>query len=168
MLASYARQRFNCRCAYTICAARFFPLRVFWSSQYDGRAVRGPRIALSITSLWAVSRRLILTCWQFAGSFSGYFLLRRAVERHEHGSGASISGFCGLAVKFAVRPLRRFVGLRRRLSSLAGSFYAFSSFSSCLIRFFTDNPGLRRRPSRYASRAFCLSSFRSYIWPSSL
>lgn len=33
-------------------------------------------VALSITSLWAVSRRLILTCWQFAGSFSECFLLR--------------------------------------------------------------------------------------------
>lgn len=125
MLASYARQR-SSRCrAYRICAALFFLLRVFRSSQCDGRAVRGPRAALSITSLWAVSRRLILTCWLFAGSFSGCFLLRRAVERHEHGSGASISGFCGLAVKFAVQPLRRFVGLHRRLSSLAGSFHDF-------------------------------------------
>lgn len=33
-------------------------------------------LALSITSLWAVSRRLILTCWLFAGSFSERFLLR--------------------------------------------------------------------------------------------
>lgn len=56
--------------------APFFPLRVFRSSHCDGRAVRGPRAALSITSLWAVSHRLILTCWQFAGSFSECFLLR--------------------------------------------------------------------------------------------
>lgn len=56
--------------------APFFPLRVFRSSHCDGRAVRGPRAALSITSLWAVSRRLILTCWQFACSFSECFLLR--------------------------------------------------------------------------------------------
>jgi len=102
MLASYARLR-SSRCrAYRICATRGSSrCGDFGAASGDGRAVRVPRVALSITSLWAVSRRLILTCWLFAGSFSGCFLLRRAVERHERGSGASISGFCGLAVKFA-------------------------------------------------------------------